>query len=372
MLMDSSGVFFLKGQFGAGHGVAQDPGAGYMVMWLPMKAAFRAGYSPSTSFNDVNVGQYSFAAGYAPRATGYASAALDWSTLASGSYSTALGEHTTASGTASTAGGSNANATGNYALAVGLQALASGASSVALGAGTTASGASAVSIGANTTASGDYAVAIGQGLTASAFGSVALGWAASTSTYVGSFVWGDNSTNSPLTATAGNQFNLRSSGGVRIFTNSAMTIGVSIAPGGNSWATISDRNRKQDFQAIDGESLLARLRQVPVSRWRYIGQEELPIHHIGPMAQDFHAAFGLNPDSTTINMSDLDGVTLAGVEALVARTDGMRRDAEGQDARLTVVEAENGSLRAAVRTLEARNQELEARLRRLERLLEPR
>jgi hypothetical protein len=79
------------------------------------------------------------------------------------------------------------------------------------------------------------------------------------------------------------------------------------------------------------------------------------VRHIGPMAQDWHRAFGFGPDATTINMSDFDGVNLAAVQALDART-------TGQESRLRAVEAENARLREA-------NARLEERLRRLEALL---
>jgi hypothetical protein len=40
------------------------------------------------------------------------------------------------------------------------------------------------------------------------------------------------------------------------------------------------------------------------------------IRHIGPVAQDFHAAFGVGETETGINMADADGVLLAAVQAL--------------------------------------------------------
>jgi hypothetical protein len=152
---------------------------------------------------------------------------------------------------------------------------------------------------------------------------------------------------------ANNEFSVRAAGGVRFFTNSAMNLGVSLAAGGTSWNVISDRTRKTDFLALDGESLLERVRQVPASTWRYIDQEDRSIRHIGPMAQDFHRAFGLNADSTTINMSDLDGVNLAAVQALLVRTDRLRAENAEQAARLRSVEAQNAALLERLERLEA-------------------
>jgi hypothetical protein len=67
--------------------------------------------------------------------------------------------------------------------------------------------------------------------------------------------------------------------------------------------------------------------------------------HIGPMAQDWQRAFGFSSDGTTINMSDLDGVNLVGVQALDART-------AAQDTRIDTLEHENAELRAWLDALE--------------------
>jgi len=86
-------------------------GTGTRLMWIPKKAAFRAGIVGITAdWDDVNIGQASFAAGY--------------NTRASGSYTVALGTGTTASqygafaaGLGNTASGFFSLATGNYTAA---------------------------------------------------------------------------------------------------------------------------------------------------------------------------------------------------------------------------------------------------------------
>jgi hypothetical protein len=62
--------------------------------------------------------------------------------------------------------------------------------------------------------------------------------------------------------------------------------------------------------ALDGEEVLLRLRSVPVTTWNYLTQDRT-IRHIGPMAQDFHAAFGLGESELLINTVDIDGVNMA-------------------------------------------------------------
>jgi predicted nucleic acid-binding Zn-ribbon protein len=64
------------------------------------------------------------------------------------------------------------------------------------------------------------------------------------------------------------------------------------------------------------------------------------------MAQDFHAAFHLNSDSTMINMSDLDGVNLAAAQALERRTAAMQKSIAG-------LEKDNAEMRARIERMEA-------------------
>ena len=65
--------------------------------------------------------------------------------------------------------------------------------------------------------------------------------------------------------------------------------------------------------------MLRRLRIVPISTWNY-KTEGRAVRHMGPMAQDFSAAFRLGDSDTKIATIDPDGVALAGVQALDQRT----------------------------------------------------
>ena len=53
---------------------------------------------------------------------------------------------------------------------------------------------------------------------------------------------------------------------------------------------------------------------MPVSKWEY--KDALGESHIGPMAQDFYAAFGLGATDTGISSIDAGGVALAAIQAL--------------------------------------------------------
>jgi uncharacterized small protein (DUF1192 family) len=293
--VDSAGGVIAKGSLGIG--IIPQTGAGERMMWYPFKASFRAGGVDGTQWDDGSMGFYNFAVGY------------------------------------------NTMAQGNYAFAAGYASQAQLSYGVALGYTANSNGTGAVAIGYRSTADGDYSVAIGQRASANGFD--------------GAIVISDQSSTDSLEASATNQFSVRAAGGYRLYTNATKTTGVSLNAGGSSWNVISDRTRKENFLALDPDDVLARIRSLPVTTWQYIGEEDRTVRHIGPMAQDWHAAFGFNDDATTINMSDFDGVNLAAIQALDRQ--GTRHDAELQALRTQVAERDE-----RIETLEARIARLEA------------
>src|SRR5688500_12779842 len=169
---------------------------------------------------------------------------------------------------------------------------------------------------------------------------MALGHRASANGRTGSFTWADQSTTDSLENSANNSFQIRAAGGVRLYTNATTTTGVSLNAGGSSWNVISDRNTKENLLAVDGEDGLSRIRNLPVTTWRYIDEVDRSTRHIGPMAQDWNAAFGFSRESTTINMSDFDGVNLAAIQALEQRTTTLQGQVAERDARIQALEGQ--------------------------------
>jgi hypothetical protein len=273
-------------------------GAGTRLMWYPRKGAFRAGGINGTQWDAANIGSYSVAIGQDVRASG------------------------------------------DNAVAFGLRSTAAQVSSFAVGEDNTASGAA----------------------------SVAMGYHAHTNARQGSFVFSDRSSVDTLRAGVNHSANWRVSGGFRIFTSSNLSTGVTIQSGasvsnwGQSsaviststgaylstsgvWTNASDVNRKHLFKPVSGDEILTRLRALPITTWSYKVDPD-SIQHIGPMAQDFKAAFGMGEGSVGIGTVDADGVALAGVKALDART-------MSQDQRIKSLEQENADLRKRLEKLEA-------------------
>jgi hypothetical protein len=332
---------------------------------LGWSTAASGAHSTATGNSTTASGANSFAIGASTRASGTNSTAMGASTTASGTDSTALGDFTTATGSDSTAMGIRTTASGSASTAMGNLTTASGESSTAMGAITTAAGRYSSAMGFQSTASGDNSTAIGTSLSAAGGASVVMGVrAATTTTGNGSFVYGDQSTGqsgSVVTSISPNQFLVRASGGA-VFWSTPDTVyptspGVILFHNTSAWSSLSDVNSKENFGDVADEEVLSRIARMPVRQWNYKAQGAA-IRHMGPTAQDFHAAFGLGEDPRRISTIDADGVALAGVRALESRTRELR--------------GEGSALRAQVEALTRENDDLRARLARLEALLERR
>ncbi|NJL35283.1 MAG: hypothetical protein HC893_17315 [Chloroflexaceae bacterium] len=199
--------------------------------------------------------------------------------------------------------------------------------------------------GLSNTASGTYAtVPGGRSNGASSDYSFAAGRRAIAND-TGAFVWAD-STDTNFFSSAPNQFRVRATGGVQFVTNSANTTGVTLAAGSGTWASISDRNAKMAFAPVDERAILEQVAQLPITTWQY-RSEAGQVRHMGPMAQDFAAAFGLGDTNTTITTVDADGVALAAIQGLHAL-------AQEQDAQITALQQDNAALLARLEALEQR------------------
>ena len=203
----------------------------------------------------------------------------------------------------------------------------------------------------------------------------------------GSFVWADRSTEVDFVSSGPNQFIVRAAGGVGINTVPATTIELTIqalnadanivlrtASGkevsifandtsgtlrfvtvptagldriqvfggsggpatlsnGGTWTNASSRTYKENFTAVNGLDVLSRLIALPIMTWDYIGSSEGS--HMGPVAEDFKASFGLAGDGKSISTVDADGIALAAIQGLNAK-----------------LESENAALRSQLESIQ--------------------
>jgi len=92
---------------------------------------------------------------------------------------------------------------------------------------------------------------------------------------------------------------------------------------GGTWTNSSSRALKQDFAAVDVAGVLDRLLALPIQTWRY--RSEDGAIHMGPVAEEFRATFGLGLDGEHIATVDADGVALAAIQGLNAKLDAANR-----------------------------------------------
>ncbi len=163
----------------------------------------------------------------------------------------------------------------------------------------------------------------------------------------GEFVWAD-STDSDFNVSTINQVAMRATGGYVLFSNSGLTAGVTLTAGTSAWGTVCDRNAKKNFAPTDGISILEKLCNIPVQRWNYRWETDDSTPNLGPMAQDFKAAFYPGRDNKVITTLEFDGVELAAIQGL-----NEKLEAEAQ-----VKDAEIGDLKQKVEQLTALMQSL--------------
>ena len=77
----------------------------------------------------------------------------------------------------------------------------------------------------------------------------------------------------------------------------------------------SDLARKEILETADPAETLAKVVELPIARWNF-REDPVDTPHIGPMAQDFHAAFDVGHSDTAIAPLDTAGVTLAAIQGL--------------------------------------------------------
>lgn len=161
------------------------------------------------------------------------------------------------------------------------------------------------------------------------------------------------------------------SGGSRVFklfTTGDVTIDGTLTEG-------SSRAIKTNFAPVDERSVLSQVLNLEIPLWSYTA-DPWKTRHIGPMAEDFHATFGVGKDAETLAPKDIAGVALVAVKGLydVVEERTAAVDAQGAtleqllelvDAQTRLLEDQSQQLRAHETALETLRQERASLLDRL-------
>jgi cell division protein YceG involved in septum cleavage len=107
----------------------------------------------------------------------------------------------------------------------------------------------------------------------------------------------------------------------------------------------SDRNKKENFSVVDDRDILQRVANLPISNWNFKTGERT--RHIGPMAQDFYAAFNVGTDDKHIATVDEGGVALAAIQGL---NEKLKAEDAQKDAQIKALEKRLSDLERLVKT----------------------
>lgn len=399
----ASGVFTRAEGFSSFASGNSTIAAGYVSTAMGYFSEARGYGSTALGRSTLASGEYSTALGYRTKAVGHMSTALGDSSEARGLGSMAFGHKNIASGIYSVAMGYNNNTLGNYSVAmgygssadkgynvaIGFQNKASGyyEGSTAIGYQNTASGDGSVALGLNSMASGKWSSAMGRFNTASGQSSFAIGNNSNTvAMYTGS-IGNSNTVRSPNSIAIGNKITIpagfdgsivlgdniagrdingyltknsltgRFAGGVRFYTSSDLQRGIGISGNDNSWSTISDSTKKENYLPVNGTDFLNRISTMKLGSWNYKGQDPKDFRHYGPMAQEFNQHFGKDQlgkigNDTLINQSDLAGVTLIALQALIKENRGNMAQVKQLENQITALQQNNEKLKSELSALQ--------------------
>jgi len=157
-------------------------------------------------------------------------------------------------------------------------------------------------------------------------------------------------TNGHMTFRTGSFERMRIEGGGNVGIGTSFPTNKLHVAGGVSataYVTTSDRNAKENLTPISSREILDKVAALPIWRWNYKAMNDGP--HLGPMAQDFYAAFSLGGSDTTITTVDPDGVALAAIQGLNEKVESGKQQAEiknqKSEERIQKLETENADIR---------------------------
>lgn len=304
---------------------------------------------------------------------GWATVSGGWGNTAGEQYATVGGGFgNTSGGYVSTVAGGQSNqamgifssvcgGSGNEATAAGINStIGGGINNTTFGIGSTVSGggdnyaygsSSIVAGGLSNLSGGDYSFAGGKRAKVRDGNPLSPFYAGTFEGDKGTFMWAD-STFADFVSTGPNQFLVRAAGGMYFGTNSTVSIPagrfINTSTGGylttgGTWTNASDRNEKKNLSPVDPREVLERVSALGIARWNYKSEAD-STQHVGPMAQDFHAAFGLGDSDKSIATIDADGVALAAIQ-------GLYQIVQEKDCDIEELRAEIDRLEALVSTL---------------------
>ena len=96
---------------------------------------------------------------------------------------------------------------------------------------------------------------------------------------------------------------------------------------GLRWGITGRHAQPYETDPVNGYEILETLAALPISKWSYLWDGQA-VRHLGPMSQDFMAAFHLGDDERRINLIDANGVNMVAIQALYRRVVALEAEVE--------------------------------------------
>ena len=301
-------------------GLFKNLSLGNHFYYSPKHSSMWLGTAVDTLWHADNAGNYNLAAGRNCWSNGVFSAAFGDSCFVEPITGAPLSP-----GVGSLAIGSRSSANGAYSFACGFGCSAKITRSVAIGYKSSAPyGYSSIAIGHTAVADGNNTpcVAIGHNINNDGKNSFAFGHNIDLNFRFGTFIYADYSTADTLQPPTNDhyQFIARAAGGVTFFSDSGITNGVQLFSGSGAWSSVSDSSKKENIISLEKHGIINHLKNLNTYTWNYKSQNDNAVH-IGPMAQDFSAAFNCGQNNTSISTIDSDGIVLHAIQELDSKLD---------------------------------------------------
>ena len=148
-------------------------------------------------------------------------------------------------------------------------------------------------------------------------------------------------------ATTLSEFELSNDGSFRFGKNGTSAMSIDGATGDvtvdvltvtTTFNSPSDVNLKEEFETVEPLEVLEKLVALPITTWTY-KHDEASSRHMGVMAQDFYAAFGLGTGDRHISSIDPDGVAMAAIQGLNQKVEAKNSEIDELKARIAQLEA---------------------------------
>ena len=120
-------------------------------------------------------------------------------------------------------------------------------------------------------------------------------------------------------------------------TNRNLMITTTNCTGQSPFTTPSAGNLKINISAVDPREVLDKVATLPMTTWKYRGEERL-IRHMGPIGEDFNAAFRLGGTDANIALVDESGVALAAIQGLNQKVEQQEAELKDRDTRIKTLE----------------------------------